>query len=97
MKSVIDHLAIVSTTAHDMIHYLAKISSALGDQAAITSTRAELFRALAKYCSEEANAAERFLPQLLRVQRENQELERQEQQEQQELQQQPERSDDEPL
>jgi hypothetical protein len=80
MKSVIDHLAIVSTTAHDMIHYLAKISSAPRDLAAFTRTRAELLRALAKYCSEEADTAEGFLQQMLRVQQEHQELTQQEQQ-----------------
>ena len=87
MKSVIDHLAIVSATAHQMIGYLADISSAPGDLAAHTRTEAELLRALAKYCSEQADTAECMLPRLLRVQQENQELDRQEQQERQRQQQ----------
>jgi hypothetical protein len=81
MKSVVDHLAIVSRTADQMICYLTDVGCGRGDWAAHTRTQAELFRALAKYCSEQADAVERRLPLLLRVQQENQELEQQERQE----------------
>jgi hypothetical protein len=82
MKSVVDHLASVSTAANDMICYLADISSAPRDHVASVRTKAELFRALAKYCGEQADSAEDMIPQLLLVEQELQEK-RQQQQEQQ--------------
>ena len=83
MKSVIDHLDIVSRTADQMICYLTDVSCGRGNWAAHTRTQAELFRALANYCIEQADAVERRLPLLLRVQQENEELARQEQEQQQ--------------
>jgi hypothetical protein len=96
MKSVIDHLDIASAIARQMINYLANISSTPRDLAAFTRTEAELLRALAKYCSEEADHRESVLPRLLRLQRlkqQQQEPEQQEPEQQEPEQQEPEQQE----